>query len=255
VSEEGPRPHDPNRMSILEHLEELRSRLIRCAIAVTLGFFAGWYFSQPIYDFLVAPVVTELPKGVKLAYTSLSDPFLLYMKVALIAGLFVSLPYVLWQLWMFISPGLYRKEKKWVIPFVTGATAFFVAGAAFAYYVIVPFTCSYFIALGEQAGFQAVITVRELLSFELQLIVATGVVFEMPVLVFFLTRIGLVTPAFMWHYVGHAIFVIFLIAAWITPSPDAFSMIVVGAPMTGLYFLSIGVSWVFRRRAPSPPRA
>jgi sec-independent protein translocase protein TatC len=235
-------------MSILEHLEELRSRLIRSAVAVTLAFFLGWYFSPQIYSFIAAPALTELPKGIKLAYTGLSDPFLLYMKVALLAGIFIASPYLMWQLWMFISPGLYRKERRWVIPFVAATTIFFAIGGAFAYYVIIPFTCSYFISLGEEAGFQAVLTVRELLSFELQLIVASGCVFEMPVLVFFLTRIGVVTHGFLWHYFGHAIFVIFLIAAWITPSPDAFSMIVVGTPMTVLYILSIGVAWIFRRR-------
>jgi len=238
-------------MSILEHLEELRSRLVRSSIVVLLAFFVGWYFSPQIYTFLAAPALTELPSGTKLAYTGISDPFLLYMKVALLAGLFLASPYLLWQLWMFVAPGLYRKERRWVIPFVAAATIFFVIGGAFAYYVVVPFTCSYFIALGEEAGFQPVLTVRELLSFELQLIVASGGVFEMPVLVFFLTRIGVVTHTFLWHHIGHAVFVIFLIAAWITPSPDAFSMIVVGAPMTLLYLLSIGVSWIFRRRPAS----
>jgi len=247
VSPEVRPPRDPNKMSILDHLEELRARLIRTAIAITLGFFVGWYFSEPIYEFVAAPALTELPPGTKLAYTGISDPFLLYTKIALLAGLFIASPYVLWQLWMFVSPGLYRKEKKWVFPFVFFTTLFFFLGGAFAYYAVVPYACSYFISLGNEAGFQPVLTVRELLSFELQLILGTGGIFEMPVLIFFLTRIGVVTPAFLWHYFGHAMFVIWLIAAWVTP-PDVFSMMLVGFPMTALYLISIGVSWVFRPR-------
>jgi sec-independent protein translocase protein TatC len=252
VSPEGQPPHDPNRMSILEHLEELRSRLIRSAVAIAVGFCVGWYFSPQIYNFIAAPALTELPEGTRLAYTGISDPFLLYAKIALITGLFLASPYVLWQLWMFVSPGLYRKEKKWVIPFVTATTLFFFVGGAFGYYILVPLTCSYFISLGKEAGFQPVITVRELFSFELQMIMASGGVFEMPVLIFFLTRIGVVTHSFLWHYFGHAMFIIWLIAAWVTPSPDAFSMIVVGTPMTILYFISIGVSWLFRLRPVAP---
>jgi sec-independent protein translocase protein TatC len=239
-------------MSILEHLEELRSRLLRSAVAVTACFFVGWYFSSDIYNFIAAPAITELPKGTRLAYTQIADPFLLYTKISLLAGIFLASPYLLWQVWMFISPGLYRKEKRWVIPFVTATTLFFFLGGAFAYYAVVPYACSYFVSLGNEAGFQPIITVRELLSFELQMILATGAVFEMPILIFFLTRIGVVTPAFLWHYFGHSMFVIWLIAAWVTP-PDIFSMMLVGIPMTALYIIGIGVSWVFRPRPGAGP--
>jgi sec-independent protein translocase protein TatC len=234
-------------MSILEHLEELRSRLLRAGIALVLGFSAAWAYAPRIYTFLVQPALTELPTGSKLAFTGISDPFLLYMKVAMLGGLLLSLPYVLWQLWLFVSPGLYRREKRWAIPFVVATSLFFFAGCAFAYYAVVPYAVAYFISLGMEADFQPIITVKELLSFELQMILATGAVFEMPVLVFFLTRIGIVTPAFLLHYFGPAMFIIWLIAAWVTP-PDIFSMILVGTPMTLLYILSIFVSWFFKPR-------
>jgi sec-independent protein translocase protein TatC len=234
-------------MSILGHLEELRSRVLRCVLALVAGFALAWSFAPRIYGFIVEPAIAQLPPGVKLAYTGVADPFLLYMKVALVGGLFLALPYVLAELWMFVAPGLYRKEKRWVVPFAAGASFFFFLGAAFAYVAIVPFAVRYFISVGQEAGFQPVITVRELLSFELQMILATGGVFEMPVLVFFLTRVGILTPPFMWHYFGHALFVIWLVAAWVTP-PDIFSMMLVGLPMTLLYVLSIGVCRLFLPR-------
>lgn len=235
---------DTDRMSIMEHLEELRSRLLKAALSVVAGFVVAYGFSERIYDFLVIPARDALPEGTRLAYTGIADPFILYLKVALLAGLFISAPLVLTQLWLFVSPGLYRKEKKWAVPFVMGATFFFVLGGGFAYKVILPFACRYFIGVGQEAGFMAVITVKELLSFELQLILGTAVVFEMPVLIFFLTRIGVVTPAFLWHYFPHTMFVLWLLSAWLTP-PDILSMFLVGLPMTVLYLFSIGISWIF----------
>lgn len=243
---------DPNRMSILEHLEELRSRLIKAGLSVVAGFAVAYAFSDQIYEIVVRPAKAALPAGTKLAYTGLADPFILYLKVSVLAGLFISAPLVLTQLWLFISPGLYRKEKKWVFPFVGGATFFFSLGGYFAWRTILPFACSYFIGVGNQAGFTPVITVRELLSFELQLILGTALVFEMPVLVFFLTRIGILTPPFLWHFFPHTMVALWFLAAWLTP-PDVLSMILVGVPMTGLYLLSIAICWIFQpKREPVP---
>ncbi len=245
-------------MSILEHLEELRSRLVKAALGVLAGFIVAYAFSGQIYEFVVRPAREALPEGTRLAYTGIADPFLLYMKVSLLAGLFISAPLVLTQLWLFVSPGLYRKEKRWAIPFVAGATFFFVLGGGFAYEAILPFACRYFIGVGDEAGFMPVITVKELLSFELQLILGTALIFEMPVLIFFLTRIGIVTPAFLWHYFPHTMVGLWLLAAWVTP-PDVLSMILVGLPMTFLYLMSIGISWLFlpsrMRRAAAAPRS
>jgi len=247
VSREGRTARDPNRMSILGHLEELRSRLLKIAVAVVAGFFVAWAWSPQIYNFIVRPALREFPQGVKLAYTGIADPFTLYVKVSMFAGLFIASPYVLTQIWLFVAPGLYKKEKRWIIPFVAATTFFFFLGGAFAYLAIVPYATAYFISLGEEGGFMPVITIKELLSFELQMILGTGAVFEMPVVVFFLTRIGLLTPGFLWRYFGPAMFVVWLIAAWVTP-PDVFSMMLVGSPMTALYFVSMGVSWVFMPR-------
>jgi len=248
-----PRRLDPNKMSFLQHLEELRYRLMRSVIALVVGFFAAWPVSETIYDVLVRPVKGALPEGTKLAYTGISDPFLLYTKISLFAAIFVALPYALLEFWLFISPGLYPREKRWAIPFVVVASFFFFLGAVFAYLVIVPYACQYFIGLGVEAGFQPVITIREVFSFVMQLILATGAIFELPVLVFFLTRIGIVTPAFLWHYFGYAFFAIWFLAAFLTP-PDVLSMALVGFPMTLLYLFSILVSWVFLPKELRPSR-
>ena len=234
-------------MSFLQHLEELRGRLLRIVLALVIGFFLAWPFSGRIYDFLVVPVKTALPEGERLAYTGISDPFLLYTKLSVFAAIFVALPYTLAEFWLFISPGLYQREKKWVIPFVVVTSAFFFLGAAFAHSIIVPYACTYFINLGEKAGFDAVITIREVFSFVIRLILATGAVFELPVLVFFLTRIGILTPGFLWHYFGYAFFGVWVLAAFMTP-PDVVSMVMVGGPMTLLYLFSILISWVFLPR-------
>ncbi|HEY3176389.1 MAG TPA: twin-arginine translocase subunit TatC [Candidatus Polarisedimenticolia bacterium] len=239
-------------MSFLQHLEELRTRLLRIVIVLVMAFFGSWPASGYIYDFLVIPVKAALPEGARLAYTGISDPFMLYTKLSIFTAIFVGLPYALIEFWLFISPGLYSREKKWVVPFVVVASGFFFLGAVFAYYVIVPYACQYFIGLGSEAGFQPIITIKEVFSFVMQMILATGGVFELPVVIFFLTRVGIVTPAFLWQYFGYAFFGIWFIAAIVTP-PDVFSMMLVGIPMTLLYLAGMLVSWIFLPRATAPP--
>lgn len=239
---------DPNRMSFLQHLEELRSRLLRSFLVLVAAFFLSWPISGRIYDFLVIPVTANLPAGARLAYTGLADPFLLYTKISFFAAIFIGLPYVLLEFWLFVSPGLYPKEKRYAIPFVVVASFFFFLGAWFAHFIIVPYSVKYFVSVGEEGGFQPVITVKEVFSFVMRMILATGAVFELPVIVLFLTRIGILTPAFLWHYFGYAFFGIWLLAGIITP-PDVVSMVMVGAPLTLLYLLSIGISFMFVPRA------
>jgi len=241
-------------MSFLQHLDELRIRLIRCVAVWAVAFFAAWPISGWVYDLLVTPVKRALPPGTNLAYTGISDPFMLYMKVSLFIAILVALPWTLMEFWLFVSPGLYPRERRMAIPFTVAATLFFLLGVVFAHLVIVPYAALYFIGLGNEAGFQPVITIREVLGFVIQMLLATGAVFELPVVVFFLTRVGLVTPAFLIHYFGYAFFAIWVIAAIVTP-PDVFSMILVGTPMTILYVLGILVSWIFkpaRREQPAP---
>jgi len=237
-------------MSFLQHLDELRVRLLRCVLVLGAAFFAAWPISGWAYELVVSPIRDALPAGVNLAYTGIADPFMLYMKVSLFVAIVVALPWTLAEFWLFVSPGLYPRERMMVIPFVLAATAFFGLGVVFAHLVIVPYSARYFIGLGTESGFQPVLTVREVLTFVLQMLLATGGVFELPVVIFFLTRIGIVTPAFLIHYFGYSFFVIWVIAAVVTP-PDVFSMMLVGVPMTLLYVLGILVSYVFRPRPPA----
>jgi len=238
------------KMSFLEHLDEFRKRLIFIIITVLIAFMICWVFSPRIYKIIASPLTQFLPENDnKLAYTSLTDPFFLYMKTAFIAALFASCPIILYQLWLFIAPALYRKEKRYVFPFVAFSSLFFFAGGAFGFYVVFPAACRFFLAVGE--NFKQVITIKEYFSLFSRIILGIGLVFEMPVLTFFLARIGVVTASFLWKNLKYAILLIFIIAAAITPTPDIVTQSFVALPMIGLYGLSILVALVFRRREKS----
>lgn len=237
-------------MTFLEHLEELRKRLLHSILALGVAFGICWGFSKPIYAFLARPILAVLPPGRTLAFTGLPDPFVLYMKVALLAGIFLASPYVLWQLWLFVSPGLHAHERRLAIPFLLFSSGLFVAGGAFGYYVAFPVACRFFIAVG--APFEPVITIREYFRLQTQVLLWMGVVFELPVLIYFFSRLGLVTPRFLWEKFSYAVFIIFVIAAVVTP-PDVVSQVLIALPMIALYLLGIGVSWAFAPRPGGDP--
>lgn len=236
-------------MTFLEHLEELRLRLLHAIAALGVAFCVCWAFSKGIYSFLARPILAALPPGRSLAFTGLPDPFVLYMKVALLAGIFLAAPYVLWQLWLFVSPGLHAHERRLALPFILFGTALFLAGGAFGYYVAFPAACRFFISVGEP--FEPVITIREYFRLQMQVLLWMGVVFELPVLIYFLSRIGIVTPRFLWEKFSYAVFVIFVIAAVITP-PDVISQLLIALPMILLYLLGIAVAWLFTPGPPAP---
>src|SRR5436309_5540773 len=161
--DEEPKDRELPKMSFLDHLDELRKRLIVSILALLVGFIACWSFADKIYGFLQMPLIKVLPAGEKLAYTRLTAPFILYMKVALLAGIFVAAPVILFQLWLFISPGLYKRERRMAAPFIIGATFFFLLGGYFGFHYILPGTCKFFIETG--AKFKQVITVDDYFSF------------------------------------------------------------------------------------------
>jgi sec-independent protein translocase protein TatC len=238
-------------MSFLEHLEELRRVLLRSILALGVAFCVCWAFSDQIYEFLARPLTEALPAGHSLAYTGLADPFVLYMKVALLAGIFLACPFVLWQLWRFVAPGLHAHERRLAAPFIVSGTALFVAGGAFGYYIAFPAACRFFISVGQP--FNPVITIREFFRLEMQVLLWMGVIFELPVLIYFLSRIGIVTPRFLWEKFSYAVFIIFVIAAVITP-PDVVSQLLMALPMVALYLIGIGVAWLFGPAPPALPR-
>jgi sec-independent protein translocase protein TatC len=234
------------KMSFLDHLDELRKRLIVSIIALIAGFLVCWGFADKIYGFLQAPLIKVLPPGEKLAYTRLTAPFILYMKVAFLAGIFVAAPIILLQLWLFIAPGLYKRERRLAAPFIIGATIFFIVGGYFGYRVLLPGMCTFFVETGKQ--FKQMITIDDYYSFSSTIILATGAVFETPILIFFLARLGIVTPAFLMQKFKWAVVLAFIISAIVTPTPDMMTQTMLALPMIGLYLLGVAVAYLFGKK-------
>ena len=237
---------DLPRMGFFDHLEELRRRIFVCLIAVFALFFVAWAWAPEIFEFLAAPVRKVLPPGQNLSYTTLTEPFLMYFRVALLAAVIAASPIILWQVWLFIAPALYRKEKKYVLPFITAGVFFFLSGCAFGYYEAFPVVVRFLVGVGK--NFNAVITINEYLSTATKIIMGLGLCFEMPILIFFLARMGLVSERFLLSKFKYAVLVIFIIAAIITPTPDIATQCVFALPMIALYLLGIAIAWVFRKR-------
>src|SRR3984885_11684702 len=232
-------------MGFLDHLEELRKRIVYSVIAIAVGFFACWGYAERIYGVMQRPIMDALQKNglsAKLVYLNPTEPFNLYLKVGAMAGLFVASPFVLYQLWCFISPGFYRNEKRYVMPFMVSTVALFLAGGYFGYKLVLPQALVFLIGYGKD--FQPMITLSEYSSLFLTIIVGLGVIFEMPILVFFLSLMGIVSAGWMWKNIRYAILAIFVIAAIITPTPDILNMCIFAAPMVGLYILSTGIAYL-----------
>jgi sec-independent protein translocase protein TatC len=232
-------------MSFLEHLEELRRRIIYTLIAVGIGFLACWAYAEHIYEIIQRPVIEALKhNGIpeKLGYLNPTEPFNLYLKTAFLAGLFVASPFVLYQVWMFISPGLYRREKRYVLPFMFSTIFLFLGGGYFGYKIVFPAALDFLISYGRQ--FQPMITVGEYTDLFLTVILGLGLVFELPILVFFLSLMGVISAGWMWRNVRYSILVIFIIAAILTPTTDILNMCIFAAPMVALYLVSILVAWL-----------
>jgi sec-independent protein translocase protein TatC len=236
-------------MSLLEHLDELRSRLFRVAVVYILLLAACWGVSGPILRFLLRPIREHLFEGGDIVFIHLTEPFMIYLKASAVAALFIGAPYALYQLWCFVAPGLYRRERRLVVPFLFFGTLFFVGGGAFGYYVATPVASSWLIGLGEE--FKASITLRSAFQFESRVIIGMGAVFELPIVIFFLSRVGVVTPRFLMRHFRTAVLIIAVLAAVITPTGDMLTMSVFAGPMILLYLLGVLVAWVFGR----PPGA
>jgi len=236
----------PDDMTFLEHLEELRKRIFYSFIALLVVVIPCWLFSKEVFNILAQPVTKYLPEGQKLAYTTLTAPFMLYIKVSFLTAIFLTSPFLFLQFWYFVAPGLFQREKKYVIPFVIFTTLFFSLGAVFGYFVAFPFACNFFLKMG--ADFLPVITVDKYFSLALRVILGIALVFELPTLVFFLSRMGVITPRWMIKNFKYAVLVIFIIAALITPSPDMVNQSIIAFPMLALYGLSILIALIFGRK-------
>ncbi len=226
-------------MSLMEHLDELRKRIVHSAIILAIGFIVAYIFHERLYGFVQAPL-TKL--GIKLNYTHPMDPLNLYLQVALIGGAILTSPLILYQVWLFIAPGLYQKEKRFVIPFMSATVGLFLGGAAFGYFFVLPGALKILI-LGFGREFNPVVTIEEYTGFFLSIILGLGISFEMPILIFFLALFGIVSPRFLWKNIRYAILAVFLVAAFICPSPDPWTMCIYAIPMLSLYVIGIGVAW------------
>ena len=226
-------------MSLMEHLEELRKRIVHSAIYLALGFGVAYYFHTRLYGLVQAPL-DKL--GIKLNFTHPMDPLNLYLQVALIGGAILASPFILYQVWLFIAPGLYQKEKRFVIPFMAATVGLFLAGASFGYFFVFPGALKILI-IGFGGKFNPIVTIEEYTGFFLSVILGLGISFEMPILIFFLAMFGIVSPRFLWKNIRYAILAVFLIAAFICPSPDPWTMCIYAIPMLSLYLIGIGVAW------------
>src|ERR1700729_2707351 len=232
-------------MGFLDHLEELRKRLVYSMMAVGVGFGICWWKVERIYEVMQRPIMQALRQNglsEKLVYLNPTEPFNLYLKIAALAGLFLTSPFVLYQVWMFISPGLYRNEKRYAVPFMVSTIALFTCGGYFGYKIVYPRALEFLIHFGRQ--FQPMITIGEYTQLFLSIVLGMGLIFEMPILIFFLSFLVIMTPSFMIKNFRYAILVIFVLAAIVTPTPDIVNMCVFAAPMLGLYVLSIVVAYV-----------
>ncbi len=237
-------PEGTPAMSFFDHLEELRKRLVYSVIAAAVGFFACWGYAENIFGYMQRPIMEALRHNgmaEKLVYLNPTEPFNLYLKIGFMAGIFFASPFILYQVWMFISPGLYRHEKRYVFPFMFSTVALFLAGGLFGYKMVYPAALDFLIGYGKQ--FQPMITIGEYTDLFMTIILGLGVVFEMPILVFFLALMGIVTAGWMWRNVRYAILAIFVLAAVLTPTTDILNMCLFAAPMIVLYVLSIAVAW------------
>ena len=233
------------RMTLLEHLDELRRRILRTLIVVVVAFFGCFAFAEEIYNLLARPIEPHVDQ---LVFDGVADPFIVQVKVALLAAVFVTSPYLVAQLWGFIAPGLYRREKRYAIPFIFFGSLFFLGGGAFGYFVALPFATEFLVEMGLNANWDADIRIERYLSFAVNVLLGLAVMFQLPIVIFMLSQLGVVTPRFLMRHFRWAVLIIIVVSAIITPTPDAVNMTIVAGPTVLLYLVGVGASALVQRR-------
>jgi sec-independent protein translocase protein TatC len=246
----APQDSDNSRMPLIEHLKELRTRVIRSLLAVLVGFLLSYAFADRLFGLLTWPLRAAGHNKVMLIGTGVGEAFFTKLKVALIAGLFLASPAVFLEIWKFIAPGLYETERRLAKPFVFSATAFFLAGGYFCWAVVFRIGYAFFLSQYASIGVTPTLRISEYLAFSAKLLLAFGITFEMPIFAFFLTRLGVVDYRAMIHYFRYAVLAIFVVAVALTP-PDMVSPFLLAIPLLLLYGLSIAVSYLFRIQTPA----
>lgn len=238
-------PEEPaeGRMTFLEHLDELRKRITHAVGALFVGFLVALVFINRVVQFVYQRLTTDIPGG-HLIYTEPGEAFILMIKIAALCGVLVASPYIMWQVWLFIAPGLYAKEKRLAIPFVIASSSLFIGGAAFAHYVVFPAAWTFFASFSNDF-ITFTPRMEPVFSLYVKLLLGMGLVFQMPVLMFVLARLGIVSAGFLAKNFKYAVLLIFIVGAIITPDSSPVSQLLVAGPMVGLYIIGIGVAWAF----------
>jgi sec-independent protein translocase protein TatC len=235
------------KLSFTEHLEELRKRFIICLAAVGVGFLAAYGFSEQIFLLLSNPLIKSMPEGSSFIFTGVTEAFFTYMKLAFFAGIFMASPVIIYQIWAFVAPGLYDKERRSILPFVLLAIVFFIGGTAFAYFVVFPSAFKFFMTYNTHYV-KIMPSIGEYLSFSCLFLLGFGVVFELPVFIVCLARLGIIKPAQLSKNRKYVIILIFVVSAILTPSPDAVSQLLMAMPLLLLYEISIMVARMFGKK-------
>ncbi len=244
-------PEEPDRstggMGFLEHLDELRKRIIRSCLAVGVGMLAAFVWIGPIVDFVLAPTRRALPPGARLIYTQPGEAFSFDITVALMAGALLAAPVIMFQVWQFVAPALYAREKRLAVPFVALTSVGAVGGAAFSHYIVFPYMIAFF-GTFNSPDLAFLPRLEDVFDLYTNMLLGMVVVFQIPTVVFFLARMRLVTARFLWRNLKYAILIIFVAAAIVTPSGDPWNQSIFAAPMIGLYLIGIGVAWLVAPR-------
>jgi sec-independent protein translocase protein TatC len=244
-------PDGAGKMSFLEHLDELRKRIIWALGGVVAGFVLAVGFLNPLYLFVIGPMHALLKPGQQLIFTDPTEALMIKLKIAVIAGILIASPLVMTQVWLFIAPGLYSNEKKAAVPFVLLSSALFIVGAAFAHYYAFPLTYQFMASFSDDI-LTYMPRIEPTFSLWMKLVLTFGLVFQMPSLVLFLSRLGLVTAGFLWRNFKYAVLIIAIIGAVLSPGTDPVGQLALSVPMVLLYVLSIALAWIFgKKRKPA----
>jgi sec-independent protein translocase protein TatC len=240
--------NDPEKLPFTSHLEELRTRLIRCCIAIAIGFSVSYAFKEKLFEILTRPLIRAMAPGGKLIYTGISEAFFTFLKVSLLSGILLAVPVIVFEFWMFVAPGLYRNERKIILPIVIISTFFFLGGALFGYFVVFPFGFKYLLSFGTDT-IQPFPSMKEYLSISSTMLLAFGCIFELPMVITFLARLGIVSVDFLKTNRKYAVLIFFIVAAILTPTPDVISQIMMAVPLMALYEISILGARMFGKKS------
>lgn len=242
-------PLEEEKIPFTAHLEELRTRLIRSFIAVVIGASVAYAFKEKLFDILTRPLLAVMPHDGKIIFTGLPEAFFTYLKVAFLAGMFLAAPVILFEFWMFVVPGLYKKERRLLGPVIILSTLFFVGGALFGYFFVFPWGFKFFLGFSSET-LQALPSMKEYLGFVSKMLIAFGIIFELPIIITCMAALGLVSTAFLRKNRKYAVVIFFIVGAILTP-PDVITQIMMALPLIVLYELSIIGAMIFGRKPDS----